>query len=126
MPPIPARFEAAVTRRTVIAALAALGPSGNSSVGVDDNLHVECEVCRTALSARIDREPEAVPSTRVNEHLEQCRECCSWYVTAVEVSKLVRGSRSHAPDLTDAISAAAELQRPRRSRTSRCTRCRNL
>jgi predicted anti-sigma-YlaC factor YlaD len=80
---------------------------------VDDNLHVECEVCRIALSARIDGEPEAVPSARVNEHLEQCRECGSWYVTAVEVSKLVRGSRSHAPDLTDAIFAAAELQRPR-------------
>jgi predicted anti-sigma-YlaC factor YlaD len=85
---------------------------------VDDNLHVECEVCRTALSARIDGEPESVPSARVNEHLEQCRECCSWYVTAVEVSKLVRASRSHAPDLTDAIFAAAELQRPRRSVSS--------
>ncbi|WP_412808005.1 zf-HC2 domain-containing protein [Nocardia sp. SC052] len=79
---------------------------------------MECEVCRTALSARIDGEPEAVPSTRVDEHLEQCRECCSWYLTAVEVSKLVRGSRSRAPDLTDVIYAAAELQRPRRSVSS--------
>ncbi|WP_067463368.1 zf-HC2 domain-containing protein [Nocardia amamiensis] len=79
---------------------------------MDDNLHVVCEVCRTALSARIDGERETAPPARVDEHLAQCPECCSWYAAAVEVSKLVRGSRSHAPDLTDAIFAAAELQRP--------------
>ncbi|MGO4617452.1 zf-HC2 domain-containing protein [Nocardia sp. 2YAB30] len=82
---------------------------------MDDNLHVECKVCRTALSARIDGERETVPTVRVDEHLAQCPECCSWYVAAVEISKLVRNSRSHAPDRTDAIFAAAELQRPRRT-----------
>ncbi|WP_063049728.1 zf-HC2 domain-containing protein [Nocardia arthritidis] len=82
---------------------------------MDDNLDVECEVCRTALSARIDGERETVPSARVDEHLARCQECCCWYVAAMEVSKLMRSSRSHPPDLTDAIFAAAEMQRPGRS-----------
>ncbi|PXX69113.1 putative anti-sigma-YlaC factor YlaD [Nocardia tenerifensis] len=80
---------------------------------MDDNLGVKCEVCRTALSARIDGERETAPAARVDEHLEQCADCCSWYVAAVETSKRLRGASSYAPDLTDAIFAAADLDRPR-------------
>ncbi|WP_433658354.1 zf-HC2 domain-containing protein [Nocardia sp. CA-128927] len=80
---------------------------------------MECKVCRTALSARIDGERETVPAARVDEHLEQCAECCSWYVAAVETSKLLRGASSYAPDLTDAIFAAAELERPQPSPLAR-------
>ncbi|MFG1791379.1 zf-HC2 domain-containing protein [Nocardia sp. NPDC049149] len=86
---------------------------------MDDNLDVECKVCRTALSARIDGERETVPAARVDEHLEQCGECCSWYVAAVETSKRLRATSSYAPDLTDAIFAAAELERPRPSLPAR-------
>ncbi len=81
-----------------------------------DKLDVECKVCRTALSARIDGERETVPAVRVDEHLEQCAECCSWYAAAVETSRLLRGGSGYAPDLTDAIFAAADLERPRTSR----------
>ncbi|WP_167768833.1 zf-HC2 domain-containing protein [Nocardia sp. CS682] len=80
---------------------------------------MECKVCRTALSARIDGEREIVPAARVDEHLEQCAECCSWYVAAVETSKRLRGGSSYAPDLTGAIFAAAELELPQPSRLSR-------
>ncbi|GAA1587593.1 zf-HC2 domain-containing protein [Nocardia ninae] len=80
---------------------------------------MECKVCRTALSARIDGERETVPAARVDEHLEQCAECCSWYVAAVETSKRLRAGSSYAPDLTDAIFAAAQLERPQPSRLSR-------
>ncbi|GAA5086749.1 zf-HC2 domain-containing protein [Nocardia iowensis] len=86
---------------------------------MDDNLDVECKVCRTALSARIDGERETVPAARVDEHLEQCAECCSWYVAAVETSKRLRGASSYAPDLTEAIFAAADLERPQPSRRAR-------
>ncbi|MGX1776247.1 zf-HC2 domain-containing protein [Nocardia brasiliensis] len=92
---------------------------GNFGGPVDDNLDVECKECRTALSARIDGERETVPAARVDEHLEQCGECCSWYVAAVETSKRLRDTSSYAPDLTDAIFAAAELERPDRARLSR-------
>ncbi|WP_433732551.1 zf-HC2 domain-containing protein [Nocardia sp. CA-129566] len=81
-----------------------------------DKVDVECKVCRTALSARIDGERETVPAARVDEHLEQCPECCSWYAVAVQTSRLLRGGSSYAPDLTDAIFAAADLERPRGSR----------
>ncbi|MFI9508011.1 zf-HC2 domain-containing protein [Nocardia sp. NPDC052566] len=76
---------------------------------------MECKVCRTALSARIDGERETVPAARVDEHLEQCAACCAWYAVAVETTARLRGASSYAPDLTDAIFAAAELERPRRS-----------
>jgi predicted anti-sigma-YlaC factor YlaD len=82
---------------------------------MNDNLGVECKVCRTALSARIDGEREIVPAARVDEHLEQCAQCCSWYAAAVETSQLLRGGSHFAPDLTDAIFAAAELEPPRKS-----------
>ncbi|WP_433759412.1 DUF2275 domain-containing protein [Nocardia sp. CA-135398] len=89
---------------------------GNFLVLADDKLDVECKVCRTALSARIDGERETAPAARVDEHLEQCAQCCSWYAAAVETSRLLRGGSTYAPDLTDAIFAAAELERPRGSR----------
>ncbi|MFD0363620.1 zf-HC2 domain-containing protein [Nocardia sp. GCM10030253] len=82
---------------------------------MDDNLGVECKVCRTAVSARIDGEREPVPAARVDEHLEQCAECCSWYIAAVETSQLLRGGFAYTPDLTDAIFAAADLDRLRQS-----------
>ncbi|QIS11732.1 zf-HC2 domain-containing protein [Nocardia arthritidis] len=80
---------------------------------------MECKVCRTALSARIDGERETVPAARVDEHLERCDACCSWYAAAVELAQHLRGAPAVAPDLTDAIFAAAELERPRWSRLSR-------
>ncbi|MEV6430709.1 zf-HC2 domain-containing protein [Nocardia sp. NPDC051463] len=89
--------------------------AGNFGLTLDDNLDVECKVCRTALSARIDGERETVPAARVDEHLEQCIECCSWYIAAVETTRLLRRGRGYAPDLTAAIFAAADLERPQPS-----------
>ncbi|WP_158607915.1 zf-HC2 domain-containing protein [Nocardia panacis] len=83
---------------------------------------MECKVCRTALSARIDGERETVPAPLVDAHLEGCAECCSWYAAAVELSGQLRGTSVPAPDLTAAIFAAADLERPRWSRLHRWTR----
>jgi RNA polymerase sigma-70 factor, ECF subfamily len=52
-----------------------------------DDGHMQCDVAREALSARIDGEREPVPAARVDEHLETCRECCAWYVLADEQAK---------------------------------------
>lgn len=46
---------------------------------VSDYRSVECVVAREALSARIDGEHEAVPTARVNEHLEGCADCQVWF-----------------------------------------------
>ncbi|MET0456186.1 MAG: zf-HC2 domain-containing protein [Mycobacterium sp.] len=40
---------------------------------------MECEVAREALSARIDGEREPVPATRVDEHLDECADCRTWF-----------------------------------------------
>jgi RNA polymerase sigma-70 factor, ECF subfamily len=52
-----------------------------------DDEHMQCDVAREALSARIDGEREPVPAARVDEHLETCRECCAWYILADEQGK---------------------------------------
>ena len=40
---------------------------------------VDCELAREALSARLDGEREPVPSARVDEHLQDCPACRSWF-----------------------------------------------
>lgn len=72
-------------------------------------------MCREALSARIDGEHESVPSARVDEHLEQCDACRSWYGDAVESTSRVRlRATSPAPDLTGIILAGeSQVRRPK-------------
>lgn len=47
-------------------------------------------MAREALSARLDGEREAVPSTRVDEHLSACRSCANWYRDASQQAVLLR------------------------------------
>lgn len=72
---------------------------------------MDCEVAREALSARIDGERELVPSARVDEHLTECRECCAWHASAVEMARLLKVRPSmHTPDLTKDILQQAGIQ----------------
>ena len=69
---------------------------------------MQCEVAREALSARIDGEREPVPAARVDEHLDGCAQCCSWYVRAQNHSRRLRlrEAESAMPDLTDDLLGA--------------------
>ncbi|OHV05591.1 zf-HC2 domain-containing protein [Mycobacterium talmoniae] len=61
---------------------------------------MDCDVAREALSARIDGEPEPVPSARVDEHVRSCPSCTAWYTTAREQAVQLRslaGAGSVAP-----------------------------
>lgn len=53
--------------------------------------HVECEVAREALSARMDGEREPVPAIRVDEHLNACGECRQWQAEMDTQMQLLRG-----------------------------------
>lgn len=66
----------------------------NNPAVVGDYYIVDCEVAREALSARIDGEREPVPSIRVDEHLEECSACRSWFERAnVQAGQLRRAAR---------------------------------
>ncbi|RDI63399.1 zf-HC2 domain-containing protein [Nocardia pseudobrasiliensis] len=71
---------------------------------------MNCDVCREALSARIDDEPEPVPSAQVDRHLEECRACTEWYAAATAATRTLRMRAAPVtPDLTDTILARAEF-----------------
>ncbi len=65
-------------------------------VPIGEHGQVDCDVAREALSARLDGEREAVPSTRVDEHLKACRSCADWYRDASEQAVLLRTLTSQA------------------------------
>ena len=84
-----------------------------------DDRGMQCDVAREALSARIDGEREPVPSARVDEHLETCRECCAWYIVADEQAKTM-ALRAAEPrrDFSKHVLASAGIEAvglPRRS-----------
>ncbi|MCM6772494.1 zf-HC2 domain-containing protein [Nocardia sp. CDC159] len=83
---------------------------GNFGGPRTDYCTVNCDVCREALSARIDGEPEPVPSAQVDRHLEECRACTDWYAAAGATTRTLRMRAAPVtPDLTDQILARAEF-----------------
>lgn len=69
---------------------------------------VDCQTCREAVSARIDGEPEPVPTEDTDRHLRECAACRSWQARAIEVTRAVRvREATPTPDLTASILAAA-------------------
>ncbi|WP_283312349.1 zf-HC2 domain-containing protein [Rhodococcus sp. IEGM 1354] len=74
---------------------------------------MDCSIAREALSARIDGEREPVPAARVDEHLEVCADCRSWYASASALTRAIRVRPSHrTPDLAPEILAAAGVDIP--------------
>jgi predicted anti-sigma-YlaC factor YlaD len=69
-----------------------------------DYLPVDCMTCREALSARMDGEPEPMPASATDQHLDECAACQAW---SAEASRLTRTLRVRpvgaVPDLTAQI-----------------------
>ncbi|MEO6084565.1 MAG: zf-HC2 domain-containing protein [Umezawaea sp.] len=73
-----------------------------------DNVLVDCDTCREALSARADGEPEPVPAEETDAHLATCAECRGWRESAAALTRALRLRPAvDVPDLTEAILAAA-------------------
>lgn len=69
---------------------------------------MECNICREALSARLDGEPEGVRADEVDAHLESCASCQSWHDDAAALTRTLRvRPATPVPDLTAAILDAA-------------------
>jgi predicted anti-sigma-YlaC factor YlaD len=81
---------------------------GNFTPASDDNVDVDCQTCREALSARIDGEDEPAPADRTDAHLAGCPSCRAWQERAVASSRTLRVREvTPVPDLTDVIMATA-------------------
>lgn len=78
---------------------------------------MDCDVAREALSARIDGEREPVPSARVEEHLQHCPRCRSWYDHARRFTIELR----HLAGADDPIAASPASPAPGRPRAVRAT-----
>lgn len=73
-----------------------------------DDTGMQCEVAREALSARLDGEPQQVPTQRVDAHLGSCRDCRAWLIgVAVQTRRLASAEVGHGPDLVERIMATA-------------------
>lgn len=69
---------------------------------------MRCEVAREALSARLDGEPQQVPTQRVDAHLGSCRDCRAWLIgVAVQTRRLASAEIGQGPDLVERIMATA-------------------
>ncbi|MGH3637152.1 DUF2275 domain-containing protein [Mycobacterium sp.] len=69
---------------------------------------MRCEVAREALSARLDGEPQQVPTQRVDAHLESCHDCRAWLIgVAVQTRRLAAAEVGQGPDLVERIMAMA-------------------
>lgn len=51
---------------------------------------VDCEVCREALSARLDGEAEPASPAEVDEHLSKCPACRRWQAEAATLTRALR------------------------------------
>ncbi|MBL7487523.1 zf-HC2 domain-containing protein [Frankia sp. AgB1.9] len=75
---------------------------------------MDCNLCREALSARIDGEVEHADPAAVEEHLRGCASCLAWQDRAVSLTRSLRlGPAVATPDFTTAIlDAHAQLPQP--------------
>ncbi|MDQ2588735.1 hypothetical protein CKY47_33270 [Saccharothrix yanglingensis] len=73
-----------------------------------DNVGVDCETCREALSARLDGEAEPVPAAETDAHLADCAACRAWQDGAATLTRSLRlRPATPTPDLAAAVVAAA-------------------
>ncbi len=111
--PEPAASAEAVTASSSLLEVDTIGErnpetAGNRWAPIADNLCVDCDICREALSARLDGEPEGVPADQVDTHLETCASCQAWHAEASALTRTLRvRPATPVPDLTAAILDAA-------------------
>ena len=68
---------------------------------------MRCDVAREALSARLDGERPEVLAQQVDAHLESCRGCRTWLISAaVQTRRLASIEPGEGPDLVDKIMAS--------------------
>lgn len=81
---------------------------GNFRRVAGDNLHVDCDTCREAVSARADGEAEPVPAEDTDAHLATCAECRRWQEDAAALTRALRvRPAAGVPDLVADVLAAA-------------------
>ncbi|QNI07366.1 RNA polymerase sigma factor SigC [Mycobacterium kubicae] len=71
---------------------------------------MRCEVAREELSARLDGERPQLLAQQVDAHLESCRRCRSWLISAAaQTRRLATVDAGRGPDLVDKIMASASV-----------------
>lgn len=79
---------------------------------------MDCERCRTAVSARLDGEPEDAPAAATDAHLEQCASRRAWQAEASALTRRLRvRPASTTPDLVSVVMSAAPDPAPSRRRS---------
>ncbi|MGH9004957.1 MAG: zf-HC2 domain-containing protein, partial [Acidimicrobiia bacterium] len=74
---------------------------------IDDNMGMECDSYRHAISARLDGEATDLDAATLAGHLATCSACRNWEADVVSLTRSVRvASADPIPDLTPAILAA--------------------
>ncbi|WNV85834.1 zf-HC2 domain-containing protein [Umezawaea sp. Da 62-37] len=80
---------------------------------------MDCDICREAVSARADGEPEPVPAEVTDAHLASCAACRKWRQDVAAITRNLRVRPAiDVPDLTAQILAATPepLPPPRSTR----------
>lgn len=86
----------------------------NSTRVPHDDMDVDCDTCRAALSARLDGETPPVPAERVEHHLAACPACRSWEQRARDLSRALRVRPVRpVPDVSRSVLRAAATRRSR-------------
>ncbi|MDI3313544.1 MAG: zf-HC2 domain-containing protein [Mycobacterium sp.] len=72
---------------------------------------MDCEMCREAVSARLDGEAEPVAPAVVDDHLSKCPACRRWQAAAARLTRALRVRPVvETPDLvTGVLSAVQEM-----------------
>jgi hypothetical protein len=71
---------------------------------------VNCEVCREALSARLDGEAEPAAPAAVDEHLGRCPACRRWQTEAMTLTRALRVRQVvDTPDLVATVLRVAPV-----------------
>jgi RNA polymerase sigma-70 factor, ECF subfamily len=74
-----------------------------------NDARMRCDVAREALSARLDGERPQVLAQQVDAHLESCRSCRAWLISAaVQTRRLASIEPGETPDLVDKILASVD------------------
>jgi predicted anti-sigma-YlaC factor YlaD len=78
-------------------------------------MDVGCDQYREALSADLDGEPAGVDPAELQDHIDGCAGCRSWYAAATRVTRLARLAPAEPiPDLAPAVLAALAPSSARR------------
>ena len=81
-------------------------------MALDDNIGMECESYRHAISARLDGETTGVDAAVLAGHLAGCSACRNWEADIISLTRSVRvASADPIPDLTPSILAAIGRER---------------